>query len=414
MASGMSLAALGRATHYSKGYLSKLETGAKPPTPEAAAVCDAALDAGGALVNLAPSRSPEPTDLARHPVEDQEVWVMNMTPDGRTGFTGLDRRSALSLGAVSMLGAGADPPPSVRQHVTPAGLEGFRHQLGGLRALGQSVSPSVVFPMAAAQTSALRQLARSTSSTHRDAVLRLGARFAEYTGWMAQESGNDRGALWWTDTAVSMAAAGGDHDMGRYALVRRALITLYAHDGAQTIALAERAQRDPSTSARVRGLAAKREAQGHALTGDLTACEQALEQARTLLVPASENHTGPEVLGSSRVPDQVGVVRGWCLVDLGRPGEAARVLDRELALLPESAVRARVRFGVRRALAHALSGELEHACQLTDMLLSEGTLADSATVTVDLRRLSQTLARHHGNRSVRELAPRLVSALNRS
>ncbi len=32
----------------------------------------------------------------------------------------------------------------------------------------------------------------------------LRARYAEYAGWMWQESGNDGAALWWTDKAVEM------------------------------------------------------------------------------------------------------------------------------------------------------------------------------------------------------------------
>ncbi|OEJ28335.1 DNA-binding protein [Streptomyces agglomeratus] len=49
---GISLTALARSIHYSKGYLSKIENGGKPPTPDVAERCDQALDAGGALVRL--------------------------------------------------------------------------------------------------------------------------------------------------------------------------------------------------------------------------------------------------------------------------------------------------------------------------------------------------------------------------
>jgi transcriptional regulator with XRE-family HTH domain len=52
-AHGLSLTALGRRIHYSKGYLSKVELGAKPPTPELAERCDRLLDAGGTLIRLA-------------------------------------------------------------------------------------------------------------------------------------------------------------------------------------------------------------------------------------------------------------------------------------------------------------------------------------------------------------------------
>lgn len=51
---GMSLADLSRVAHYSRGYLSKVENGQKPPTAEVARGCDEALDAGGELIALAP------------------------------------------------------------------------------------------------------------------------------------------------------------------------------------------------------------------------------------------------------------------------------------------------------------------------------------------------------------------------
>lgn len=49
---GTSLAGLSERTHYSKGYLSKLETGAKRASAELAARLDEALAGGGRLVEL--------------------------------------------------------------------------------------------------------------------------------------------------------------------------------------------------------------------------------------------------------------------------------------------------------------------------------------------------------------------------
>lgn len=410
---GISLEELARRAHYSKGYLSKVENGTKPATPDLARACDAALEAQGALSSLVPAPTPR-TDIPTEPTsQEQEVWLMSLTPDGETGFIGLDRRSALALSGFSLLGMGEASSHTRRKNTAPP-LDGFRAQLGGLRALGQHTSPSMVFPIAVSHTNALRQLATSVEPSDQPKVLRLASRFAEYAGWMAQEAGNERRALWWTDTAVAMAREGGDRNMGEYALVRRALITMYAHDGIGTVELARHAQRDSSVSTRVRGLAAKREAQGHALVGDSLSCEQALERARTLLSAAVDDGSagGPEVLGSSHVTDPVGVTHGWCLVDLGRAKDAAELLDRECSSLPGDAKRARTRFGVRRALAHALSGEVEHACAITEEVLADDGHGDSATVRSDMRRLHQTLTRYHRHPAVRELSPRLLTVFH--
>ncbi|MER6448953.1 nSTAND1 domain-containing NTPase [Streptomyces venezuelae] len=57
---GLSLADLARQTHYSKGYLSKIETGSKRVTVDVARRCDEVLRAGGELVRLV--REPGPRD----------------------------------------------------------------------------------------------------------------------------------------------------------------------------------------------------------------------------------------------------------------------------------------------------------------------------------------------------------------
>ncbi|MET8895564.1 nSTAND1 domain-containing NTPase [Streptomyces albogriseolus] len=49
---GVSLAELARRIHYTKGYLSRVESGDKPLTPAVAEACDAALDTGGLLGRL--------------------------------------------------------------------------------------------------------------------------------------------------------------------------------------------------------------------------------------------------------------------------------------------------------------------------------------------------------------------------
>ncbi len=56
-AAGISLTELAARTHYSKGYLSKVETGLATPNPALAALCEAELDADGILTSLLPGES---------------------------------------------------------------------------------------------------------------------------------------------------------------------------------------------------------------------------------------------------------------------------------------------------------------------------------------------------------------------
>jgi hypothetical protein len=142
------------------------------------------------------------------------------------------------------------------------------------------------------------------------------------------------------------------------------------------------------------------------LAGDHRACLHALDRARVLLA-RQDDGTDEPVIGTMHLPDPVGMVTGWCLVDLGRPREAGEELDRQLALIGEGAVRTQVRYGIRRALAYASAGEIDLACDLAAPLLDGVEAVGSATVTTDLRRLARTLARHANHSSVRRLGPRL-------
>ncbi|MER6414192.1 DNA-binding protein [Streptomyces humidus] len=254
----------------------------------------------------------------------------------------------------------------------------------------------------------------SANSTDRIAALRLAGHFAEYAGWMCQEGGDDSAALWWTDQAVALATAGADHDLAAYSLVRRAEIALYAGDSRSTIELA-RCATQQSGNPRVRGLAAQREAQGYALQGYDAECRGALDRAASLMSVAASGSPaeseGAPVLGSLHMSDPTGFVSGWCLLDLGRPREAAETLDAGLDAVPETARRARARHGARLALALADCGELDHACAVAELVTASLPLVDSATIRSDLRRLNHALRRWHHDPRVRSAAANIAAVL---
>ncbi|MEU2452106.1 helix-turn-helix transcriptional regulator [Streptomyces sp. NPDC012765] len=402
---GWSLTALSGAVHYSKAQLSKVERGLKAPGQDLVRLCDAALGADGALTALVTTSS-DTTPAEPAPSEvSEEHWMLELSPEGPSSFRPLSRRSLLGAGTASLMTWRSDGTGPLSPAAGAGMLDASRSLFTHYRRLGQSVEPGLLLPVLIAQTHTLRELSLQADAHNRRELLALGSRYAEYVGWLVQETGNDQAALWWTQRAVDLAAAGGDRALAGYALVRRALVTLYRDDAEQTIALARRAQ-DVGLPHRIRGLAAQREAQGHALAGDRDSCMRALDRARALL-DDHEDGSGEPVIGTMHLPDPVGMVTGWCLVDLGRPREAAEQLDRQLASIGPDAVRTQVRYGVRRALAYASDGEIDHACALTTPLLDGVAAVRSATVTTDLRRLARALARHAHHPSVRVLAPRL-------
>src|SRR5690606_2876268 len=401
---GWTLNDLSKEVHFSKGYLSKVENGHKAASSAFARTCDNALGAGGRLASLVQG------GRACRPVGGAAPGDGLPAPSGAGHDFG---REALGIGAASILGLRSDGGRQRHALRSPDVLSPFRLLFDQLRAVGRCTGPSSVLPTVVAQTQALTGLAERSAAKPRRAALLLASRNAEYGGWMAQENGDDRAALWWTGQAVRLAEAAGDPELRGYALVRRACVAMYAHDGVGTVALARQARADRSLSPRVRAIAAEREAQGHALLGDEVGCFRALERAAAEAERADGEGDGRPRLGSG-IPDRLGAATGWCLYDLGRPAEAADRLDAVLAGPPGAAARARARFGIRAALARAASGDTDRACALADELIEDVEAVDSATVAQDVRLLMRTLKRHPGDPSVRELTPRLAQVLHRS
>ncbi|WP_157254535.1 helix-turn-helix domain-containing protein [Nonomuraea typhae] len=396
IAARLSLGELSAMVHYSKSHLSKIENGVKFPSVPLARQCDAVLHAEGALAALAPRRRLSAEACAGAPARDGNRPAPRALPyDG-------EQRPAI-----------ADVPtsaPTLAAHEAET-LGEFRWMFDHMRRLGRYTSPTLLLPILTGPIEALRNLARAATGSRRTGILLLTARYAEYAGWMAQESGDDRAAVRWTDMAVRLAEAADDRDMMCYALVRQALISLYRHDAVGTIELSRQAQSHRSVRPRVLGLAAQREAQGHALAGDYGGCQRALERARELLAGTECDPAGLPVLGPSTIPDTTGLVNGWCLYDLGRPRQAADLLDRELARVPDSAGRAWARYAVRLSLALAAAGDVERSCHVAVEALATVAAVDSATIRADVRGLARTLTRWSTHPAVGAVSPQLSVVL---
>jgi len=404
-AAGLSIGDLAKRINYSKGYLSKIENDLKRPTAMLAKLCDRELRTGGALAAVL-AAVPVAAVPDEPVVGDDGVWIMELD-GGEVRVSELPRRQILA-GAGAVLGLAL--VGGRRPELDERAFEVLRTTFDQHRVLGTMASPRIVLAQVIAHLHTLRALAAENPEPMRGELLRFAARVAEYAGWMSQEAGQESAALGWTDRAAGYAAAGRDAQLATFAQFRRAEIALYQHDPVRTVELARLAQDDSGAGPRILGLAARVEAQGHALAGDVSACDAALDRAAGLL-SARDPGTGP-VLGSSSVDDEVSLVRGWALYDLGRPREAAEILGRQVVLIPQRARRARTRFDARRALAHAVAGDVDEACRVARDLLADAAQVDSATIRLDLAALTRTLRRWHNAPAVRELLPDLAVTAN--
>ncbi|SFQ98805.1 Helix-turn-helix domain-containing protein [Lentzea waywayandensis] len=329
---GLSLSQMTGLVPYSKGHLSKIENGQVHPNPEMARLFDNVLQADGHLIELA--------DAPARPIPSDHTTLLTFD---------------------SM----------------------FDHH----RALGHRLSPEVVLSSLRPQVDALSSMARSADDPGLGRGLwLLAARYAEYAGWMEQERGDDASAAELTRRAVQYAARGGDPDLEAYAYVRASEFALYRGDAHATVSFARKAAKSRSTA--VKAVAAQREAQGYALAGAADRCQAALDRAAEL-----QGALGEKRYGTTSLVDQVAIARAWSFHDLGRHAEAAAILDDQMPLISPTALRARTRFGLRRALAHAEAGDVDHACELVADLLDDIRQVQSATVHIDLTAFSKLLSR---------------------
>lgn len=95
---GLSLTDLARRTHYSKGYLSKIETGTKRATVDVARLCDQVLGAEGELLSLVRRTPPRDPESGTTPPRSDDVCpyrgLSAFTPEDAEWFFGRERATA--------------------------------------------------------------------------------------------------------------------------------------------------------------------------------------------------------------------------------------------------------------------------------------------------------------------------------
>ncbi|MGW0362858.1 nSTAND1 domain-containing NTPase [Streptomyces sp. NPDC002990] len=156
VAGGLSLADLARRTHYSKGYLSKIETGAKPVTVDVARRCDEVLQADGELLRLvrdtaAPgpgsgSTAPGPQSQGACPYRGLPAFAPQ---DARWFFGREQATSALVERVFERIGTGplmlVAPSGAGKSSLLNAGLRPALRRSGGFPMPGADAWPVVGF-----------------------------------------------------------------------------------------------------------------------------------------------------------------------------------------------------------------------------------------------------------------------------
>ena len=286
-------------------------------------------------------------------------------------------------------------PPLRPQRVAPgmaASLaEGLRYHYTADNLLG----PRTLLPVIQAQTDAIESLAQDASGQLLVDLLRVGAGYAEFAGWLAQDSGSPAVATEWYRRALELAEAAGDDRMAGFVLMRRSVQAIGARRGAQAAQLARAAQRngDPSTL-RVRAIAAQMEAVGHAVDGSGSDADRALDRVAHIV---ADSLTTELVIGDPSVGRYcdlglyLDITRAKCHLELQRGDAAVEAFAKVLDALPPEYHRDRGQYLGRLAQAYVLAGAPTEACAAAQDALAIAVGTGSSRTIRDLRTLMQQL-----------------------
>ncbi|MFC1416658.1 tetratricopeptide repeat protein [Streptacidiphilus cavernicola] len=214
------------------------------------------------------------------------------------------------------------------------------------------------------------RLQAQTDGAIRDSMLTLGARSAEFLGWLHQDLGDFTNACYWSDRAMEWAQETGDDEMIAYILFRKSNQATARRDPQCAVALARAAQRVSGISASVRALAAQQEAQGHALSKNLRFAHQKFDEARQLVETPPEQGHDTALDTAYCTPTYIEMQRANCCLEMGDPQQAIDLFEAELRTLPRMYRNDHGVYLSRLARAYATAGEPDQAVAAAERALA--------------------------------------------
>src|SRR5262249_53061406 len=226
-----------------------MERALVPMDPAVARCCDDVLDGGGALARVAAATYARHHALAA-PAGPVEVLLVHLSGPEKVIIVPVSRRDL--LGALA-LGVAATPILTIDRALADGGVQPdesalvrYSQALATYAAAGRVGAPAPVLNTVTGDIAALEALHRQVANTPLGRQLRsLQARYAEYAGWMAEESDDLFEATYWTDRAGDWAAQAGDRNVRPYLLVRRAILATHVADARRAVELTTAAQQTP-------------------------------------------------------------------------------------------------------------------------------------------------------------------------
>lgn len=389
-ARGLSLADLGALVNYSRQYIWDLERNRRQPHPELAATLDAALAAGGRLVEAA----------ARHLDENIDgPWTIQAANDVIAHVTEsalMDRRGFLVLSGGTLTGMALEwsatnaghPVVEANGWVTPDAIGHLQARLTDLWHLDDLIGGGNILDTGVADLRLVERLIRHGrySTAVRAQLYGLAAALARFCGWAAFDAGREAAAQRFWHAALRSSAAAGDTDQGVYVISNLALQAIYAGDGQTSVALLDVARRRVDPTARtVLAMLDCWAVRGHALQGDTRTAAALLNRADDMWANRRAGDDPSWVYWMPR--PSTTAEAGSALLGIGDLAAAERSLTAGLADLDADSARDRNLYLVRLAEVRLRGGSLDEAADTARTAIDTAADIDSARVTARMDHL---------------------------
>ncbi len=307
------------------------------------------------------------------------------------------------------------PAPIASRQATPELVRSLEQALTSHYTTDNLLGPKALLPVVAATADTIEDLQRGASGDLLDDLLRVGAGYAEFAGWLSQDAGDDTTATGWYRRSLEWSEAAGDARMASFVLTRRAVQHLATADTRKASRLAVAAQRDGSpVTARVRAIAAQTEALAHAMSGDHGESDRALSIAAQLVDRADADDIAgdPSIGRYCEMPLYLAISQAKCHLELKRPAEAVAAFTAVLNMLPADFHRDRGQYLSRLARAHVLAEQPDEACARAEESLAIAIATGSTRTITELRHLHADLRPWESSAAVARLTEALAHAVH--
>jgi transcriptional regulator with XRE-family HTH domain len=285
------------------------------------------------------------------------------------------------------------PAVSVPRRVDPEAVGRLGTILTEYAKIDNLLGPAHLLALTKLHLQFIGELLTVAAGEGRTELLTVGARYAEFAGWLHQDTGNPQAAVYWSDRAMGWAQAAGNDLMVSYVLMRKSNQASSQGDANRTLGLARAAMRGQDRlSPRARALALRQVARGHALSGDPTGCARALDAARDQAAASKDQGEEDRILTGYCTPAFIEMEAADCAMLLGQPHQAVVTFQHGLATLPAQYQRDRAVNLARLAVAYAASREPERACAVAQEAAAIVHSTWSARAVAELRRLPTLLS----------------------